>query len=63
MIKINRVWSMPSIWTFGMKPIRKLFSEYSVGIGANRGFEIEEILLICHGACHNDTIITVDRKK
>jgi len=35
----------------------------SVGVGANRGFGIEEILLICHGACHNDTIITVDRKK
>lgn len=34
----------------------------SVGIGKNRGFEITEILLICHGACHNDTIITIDRK-
>lgn len=35
----------------------------STGIGRKRGFEIEEILLICHGACHNDTIVTVDRKK
>jgi len=162
-IKINRVWSMPSIWTFGMKVVAKLFSYYSVGngwvdpfagenspaehrndiegrgnpsqldalefletlqdnsfngvlfdppysveqclrrytpkhngtagraeywakckdeiarilksgghcisfcwdsvgIGANRGFRIEEILIICHGACHNDTIVTVDRK-
>jgi len=34
----------------------------SVGVGKNRGFEIEEILLLCHGACHNDTIITVDYK-
>ena len=34
----------------------------SVGVGKNRGFEIEEILLLCHGACHNDTIITVDFK-
>ena len=34
----------------------------SCGIGKNRGFEIIEILLICHGACHNDTIITVDKK-
>jgi hypothetical protein len=31
-------------------------------MGRNRGFRIEEILLVCHGACHNDTIITVDRK-
>ena len=34
----------------------------STGIGKKRGFEIIEILLLCHGACHNDTIITVDRK-
>jgi hypothetical protein len=34
----------------------------SVGVGKNRGFKIEEVLLICHGACHNDTIVTIDRK-
>lgn len=34
----------------------------STGVGKNRGFEIIEILLVCHGACHNDTIITVEKK-
>lgn len=34
----------------------------STGIGKKRGFTILEILLLCHGACHNDTIITVDQK-
>ena len=34
----------------------------SVGMGKSRGFKIEEILLICHGACHNDTVVTIDRK-
>jgi len=34
----------------------------SVGMGKKRGFKIEEILLICHGACHNDTIVTLDKK-
>jgi hypothetical protein len=34
----------------------------STGIGKKRGFEIEKIILLCHGACHNDTIITIDRK-
>ena len=34
----------------------------STGIGAKRGFEIIEVLLVCHGACHNDTIVTVERK-
>ena len=32
----------------------------STGIGKNRGFKIVEILLICHGACHNDTIVTIE---
>jgi hypothetical protein len=32
------------------------------GIGKTRGFEIIEVLDICHGACHNDTLITVERK-
>lgn len=34
----------------------------SVGMGKKRGFKIEEIKLICHGACHNDTIVTIERK-
>jgi DNA modification methylase len=34
----------------------------STGIGKKRGFEIQEIMLICHGACHNDTIVTVEIK-
>jgi hypothetical protein len=34
----------------------------SVGMGQKRGFEIIEVLLVCRGACHNDTIVTVERK-
>jgi hypothetical protein len=34
----------------------------STGMGKKRGFEIVEIMLLCHGACHNDTIITVEVK-
>jgi len=34
----------------------------STGIGKKRSFRIEEILLVCHGGCHYDTIITIDRK-
>jgi tRNA1(Val) A37 N6-methylase TrmN6 len=35
----------------------------STGIGKKREFEIVEILLVCHGACHNDTIITIEKKR
>lgn len=34
----------------------------STGIGKRRGFEIIEIIMLCHGACHNDTIVTIDKK-
>ena len=34
----------------------------STGFGKNRGFEFLEILLVCHGGHHADTIITVERK-
>lgn len=34
----------------------------SNGIGKSRGFFLEHVALICHGACHNDTIVTVETK-
>lgn len=34
----------------------------SMGFGITRGFEMLEILMVTHGAAHNDTIVTVERK-
>lgn len=34
----------------------------SNGFGVTRGFELTEMLIVCHGAGHNDTICTVERK-
>lgn len=34
----------------------------TVGFGVELGFKTEEILVVCHGADHNDTIVTVERK-
>lgn len=38
------------------------FGWNSVGFGKGRGFEIEEILLVCHGGAHNDTICVAERR-
>jgi len=38
------------------------FGWNSSGMGIKRGYEIEEILLVCHGGGHNDTICVVERK-
>lgn len=34
----------------------------TVGFGKERGYMLEEILMVCHGGAHNDTIVTVERK-
>ena len=34
----------------------------SMGFGLKRGYQMLEILLVPHGAAHNDTIVTVERK-
>lgn len=34
----------------------------SCGMGKERPFRIEEILMVCHGAGHNDTICIAERK-
>jgi DNA modification methylase len=58
-------------WTLCKKEIARIvkpkgivisFSWDSTGIGLKHGFDIIEILLVCHGACHNDTIVTVNVK-
>jgi len=35
----------------------------STGMGKVRKFYTVEVILLCHGACHNDTIITVEKKQ
>ena len=39
------------------------FGWNSCGVGVKYGFKIEEILLVCHGASHNDTICTMEVKQ
>lgn len=38
------------------------FGWNSAGMGVNRNYELREILLVCHGGWHNDTICTVEQK-
>jgi len=35
----------------------------SCGMGINRGFDLLSVLLVCHGTGHNDTIVTVEKKR
>lgn len=39
------------------------FGWNTVGMGKERDFEIEEIMIVCHGGMHNDTICMAERKR
>lgn len=39
------------------------FGWNSMGLGKNRGFEMQKILLVPHGGSKNDTIVTVEIKR
>jgi hypothetical protein len=39
------------------------FGWSSVGFGKNRGWRMIEILLVCHGGAHNDTICVAEVKR
>jgi hypothetical protein len=65
-------WHTSSGWTakvkFEVARVMKVgskaitFGWNSCGLGVRNGFEIERILLVCHGGDHYDTICTVERK-
>lgn len=38
------------------------FGWNSAGMGKKRGFEIIEMLLVCHGGAHNDTICIAEKR-
>lgn len=38
------------------------FGWNSIGMGKKRGYEIKEILMVCHGPGHNDTICMAEEK-
>lgn len=39
------------------------FGWNTVGMGIKRGFEIVEIMLVCHGGAHYDTICMAEKRK
>ena len=54
-----------SVWSNWKKEIARVlkkggivlsFGWNTVGIGKTRGFELQEVLMVCHGSMHNDTL-------
>lgn len=69
---INKETTQSSYWSKQKDEIARIlkgdgvcisFGWNSNGVGIKRGFDMEEVLLIFHGGAHNDTIVTVERKR
>jgi hypothetical protein len=69
---VNMQTTQASFWGDMKKEIARILTPGGVcitcgwnsgGIGKSLGFEVEEILLVPHGGWHNDTIVTVERKR
>lgn len=74
---MRRAWAMPSRDTFSVLYARTRLALLPVltddaivlsfgwnrsGMGKKLGFELVELLLVCHGAAHNDTICVAERR-
>lgn len=68
---VNKETTQSSYWSRHKKEISRIVVPggkvitcgwNSGGIGKKYGFEIIEILIVAHGAWHNDTIVTVEQK-
>ena len=69
---VNMKTTQASYWSNQKKEIGRILKPNGIvitcgwnsgGIGKKYGMEIQEILLVPHGGWHNDTIVTVERKK
>lgn len=68
---VNKETTQSSYWSKQKDEIKRILRPGGVviscgwnsgGVGKKREFEIVEILLVAHGAYHNDTIVTVEKK-
>ena len=69
---VNMQTTQASYWSIQKKEIGRILKPNGIvitcgwnsgGIGKKYGMEIQEILLVPHGGWHNDTIVTVEKKK
>lgn len=60
--RLRKIWRDAAYPLLTNDAVVLSFGWNSVGYGKRYGFEIEEILLVCHGSDHNDTICMAERR-
>lgn len=60
--RLRKLWKEAAMPILTTNAVVLNFGWNTVGFGINKGFTIEEILLVCHGSGHNDTICMAERR-
>lgn len=60
--RLRAMWRDAAIPVLTEDAVVLSFGWNSVGFGKGLGFDQEEILLVCHGGAHNDTICIAERR-
>lgn len=60
--RLRKIWRDAAMSLLTEGAVVLSFGWNTVGFGVKLGFEIEEIMLVCHGADHNDTICMAERR-
>lgn len=61
--RLRKIWRDAAYPLLTNDAVVLSFGWNSVGYGKSYGFVIEEIMLVCHGSDHNDTICMAERRK
>jgi hypothetical protein len=61
--RLHKLWKTAALPLLDQTAVVLSFGWNTVGFGSGLGFEIEEILLVCHGGGHNDTICMAERRR
>ena len=60
--RLRKIWKTSMIPILAVDATVISFGWNTVGMGRSFGFEIIEIMLVCHGADHNDTICMAEKR-
>lgn len=61
--RLKKLWRLAALDILTKDALVVCCGWNSVGFGKVLGFELKEILLVCHGGDHNDTIVTVEQRQ
>lgn len=61
-MRLRAMWRDAALPILSKDAVVLSFGWNTVGFGKNAGFEIMEILIVCHGSDHNDTICMAERR-